>query len=186
LFDAVASIVGLRQRTHFEGQAAMELEFAIGKNVSDDVYSYRIAEPQSTRESSPTLRPTWVVDWTDIVRGILDDVDAAVPVSSISVKFHNTLCEVIVDVAKRIGEYRVLLTGGCFQNKYLTERAIKRLREEGFSPYWHQRVPPNDGGIALGQVYAFLRQTGKGRAQEDSLSETLTLPHNQLEGETIR
>jgi len=63
----------------------------------------------------------------------------------------------VVAVAKRIGERRVVLGGGCFQNRYLTERIVNRLREEKFSPYWHQRVPPNDGGIALGQVVAALR-----------------------------
>jgi len=67
------------------------------------------------------------------------------------------MAEVIVDVAKRIGEPRVVLSGGCFQNAYLTERAITRLRAEGFSPYWHQRVPPNDGGISLGQIFAAVR-----------------------------
>jgi hydrogenase maturation protein HypF len=47
-----------------------------------------------------------------------------------------------------------VMTGGCFQNAYLAERAVRRLQEEGFRPYWHQRVPPNDGGIALGQIVA--------------------------------
>ena len=55
---------------------------------------------------------------------------------------------------KKIGEQNVVLTGGCFQNRYLTERAVARLREEKFTPYWHQRIPPNDGGIALGQAVA--------------------------------
>ena len=63
----------------------------------------------------------------------------------------------IVAVAKRAGQNRVVLSGGCFQNRYLTERAVQRLQAEGFRPYWHQRVPPNDGGIALGQVVAALR-----------------------------
>jgi hydrogenase maturation protein HypF len=63
----------------------------------------------------------------------------------------------IVAVARRIGEERVALSGGCFQNKYLTERAARRLQSEGFRPYWHQRVPPNDGGIALGQLVAAAR-----------------------------
>ncbi len=60
----------------------------------------------------------------------------------------------IVAVARAVGEPKVVLTGGCFQNQYLTERCIEWLTEEGFRPYWHQRVPPNDGGIALGQVIA--------------------------------
>jgi hydrogenase maturation protein HypF len=76
----------------------------------------------------------------------------------ISAKFHNTLAEAIVGVAQRFGERRVVLTGGCFQNRYLAERAVTRLRTEGLQPYWHQRVPPNDGGIALGQVVAALRK----------------------------
>jgi hydrogenase maturation protein HypF len=67
----------------------------------------------------------------------------------------------IVETAKKIGENRVVLSGGCFQNRYLTEQCVKRLKREGFSPYWHQRVPPNDGGIALGQVMAVLREHKK-------------------------
>ena len=51
----------------------------------------------------------------------------------------------------------MVLTGGCFQNRYLSERVISRLEAEGFHPYWHQRVPPNDGGIALGQIFAWLQ-----------------------------
>jgi hydrogenase maturation factor HypF (carbamoyltransferase family) len=75
----------------------------------------------------------------------------------IAAKFHNTLAELIVETAARVGEKRVVLSGGCFQNRYLSERVITRLETEGFHPYWHQRVPPNDGGIALGQIYAWLQ-----------------------------
>ena len=57
-----------------------------------------------------------------------------------------------VAAAQRVGEERVVLTGGCFQNCYLTEHAIDRLRHAGFEPFWHQHVPPNDGGLALGQA----------------------------------
>ena len=64
------------------------------------------------------------------------------------------LVQSIVTVARRIGEPTVVLSGGCFQNRLLLERAIERLREENFRPVWHQRIPPNDGGIALGQVAA--------------------------------
>jgi hydrogenase maturation protein HypF len=75
----------------------------------------------------------------------------------ISAKFHNALVEAIIMTARRVGQRQVALTGGCFQNRYLTERAVKRLAQEGFRPYWHQRVPPNDGGIALGQILAVRR-----------------------------
>jgi len=80
-----------------------------------------------------------------------------VAVGIISAKFHHALAEAVVSVAKRVGAMRVALSGGCFQNRYLTARVVTRLREENFSPYWHQRVPTNDGGIALGQVMAARR-----------------------------
>jgi hydrogenase maturation protein HypF len=142
LFDAVAAITGFRGRMGFEGQAAMEFEFAALPGITES-YPYEIdgAAP-------------YVVDWEPMIRQILDDVRREVTRGVISARFHNTLAGIVVDVAQRAGEPRVLLTGGCFQNRYLTERTVKRLREAGFCAYWHQRVPPNDGGIALGQVMA--------------------------------
>ena len=73
-------------------------------------------------------------------------------VAEISAKFHNALVEAMVATACVIGIHHVALTGGCFQNAYLVETAARRLREEGFEPVMHQLVPPNDGGIALGQA----------------------------------
>lgn len=136
LFDAVAAILDLRQRCSFEGQAAMEVEFALDGCETDDVY-----EPASE-------------DWEPMIRGIIADLRSGIPTGLIAAKFHNTLAQAIVAVARRVGETQVALSGGCFQNRYLTERAVLRLREAGFRPYWHQRVPPNDGGIALGQLAA--------------------------------
>jgi hydrogenase maturation protein HypF len=98
-----------------------------------------------------------VLDWEPMVKEILSDLNRGVPIGTISAKFHNSLTECIVTVAKHVGEPRVLLSGGCFQNRYLTERTIERLSQEGFQPYWHQRIPPNDGGIAVGQIVAAVR-----------------------------
>jgi hydrogenase maturation protein HypF len=72
----------------------------------------------------------------------------------ISARFHNTLVEFVLAVARVVGLNDIVLSGGCFQNVYLTERAVRRLRAEGFRPWWHQRLPPNDGGISAGQVVA--------------------------------
>jgi hydrogenase maturation protein HypF len=149
LFDAVASITGVRHQTRYEGQAAMELEFAIGSKTTGATYPFTISE-QGAAAGSASL----VVDWGPLLLSIIEETSNQVDVGIISAKFHNTLSELIVEVAQRVGQERVVLTGGCFQNKYLTERAVKRLEEEGFRPYWHQRVPPNDGGLALGQVAA--------------------------------
>jgi hydrogenase maturation protein HypF len=142
LFDAVASLTGLRHETTFEGQAAMDLEFAIDPSVGD---SY----PFAIQKGDPH-----VVDWEPMLLRILDDLDRGAPAGVIAARFHNTLAEIIVNVAVCIDEPKIALTGGCFQNRYLMERTVRRLTETGFHPYWHQRVPPNDGGIALGQVAA--------------------------------
>ncbi len=141
-FDAVAGLIGLRSRASFEGQAAMELEFAIQLGV-DDRYSYAL------REESPL-----VLDWQPAILEIIDDLRTGKTRALISAKFHNMLVDTIVAVARKNGHEKVALSGGCFQNRYLTERTIDRLSEEGFRPYWHQRIPPNDGGISLGQVFA--------------------------------
>jgi hydrogenase maturation protein HypF len=150
LFDAVASLAGLRQQTRFEGQAAMELEFALESSQVDDCYSFTVAEPTQQRSAL-------VLDWGPAVEALLLDLKEGVPLGRLSAKFHNGLIESIISVARKCGLERVALSGGCFQNRYLTERTVRRLREEGFRPYWHQRVPPNDGGIALGQIVAALR-----------------------------
>jgi hydrogenase maturation protein HypF len=151
LFDAVAALLGLRQIVRYEGQAAMELEFAIAGLKTDESYSYDI-----TSSEMPPGESLLLVDWSPMVKGILTDLKGQVPIALISAKFHNTLAEIIVAVAKRFGHPQVALSGGCFQNRYLTERSATRLAQEGFRPYWHQRIPPNDGGIAFGQIVAAL------------------------------
>ncbi len=152
LFDAVAAIVNLRQEMRFEGQAAMELEFACSDMQTDERYDLDVTEPEENGLPAPS-----VVDWESMVHSLLHDMRRGVPVAEASAKFHNSLVEVICAVARRVAEERVVLTGGCFQNSYLTERAVRRLRQEGFRAYWHQRVPPNDGGLALGQIVAAAR-----------------------------
>jgi hydrogenase maturation protein HypF len=82
----------------------------------------------------------------------LADLKAGVAPGEISRALHNGLAAAIVDVAVRVGERRVALTGGCFQNACLTEAAVAALREAGFEPLWHRSIPPNDGGLALGQA----------------------------------
>jgi len=162
LFDGVASIIGLRQRMSYEGQAAMEMEYAAaGIPPTDATYNVPLPRPNPAGGDAHM-----VVDWVSMLLEIIDDQRRRVPSSVIAAKLHNTLVEAIVQVVRHAGERRVVLSGGCFQNRYLTERAVWRLTQEGYQPYWHQRVPPNDGGIALGQLF-----TASMRAQEPALSE---------------
>jgi len=146
LFDAMAALAGLRQRAGFEGQAAMELEFAVRPEIGD-------AYPLALSEGAPR-----VIDWSPAVLEIVCDLRRGEPAGVIAAKFHHLLAVAIVAVARSVlGERsgrKVALTGGCFQNKRLAELAIRRLREHGFEPVWHRLVPPNDGGIALGQIAA--------------------------------
>jgi hydrogenase maturation protein HypF len=156
LFDTVASLVGLRQQVRFEGQAAMELEFALeGTEPTSEAYAFTTCSDHVSRF---TFHAPLLLDWSPLIEAILSDLDHRVPLPLISARFHNALAEAIVAVAKHFGQPRVVLSGGCFQNRYLTERTVQRLQEDGFRPYWQQRVPPNDGGIALGQVVAALRE----------------------------
>ncbi|OGU25222.1 MAG: carbamoyltransferase HypF [Ignavibacteria bacterium GWA2_54_16] len=157
LFDAVASLVGFRHYNNFEGQAAMELEFALAGVTSEQTYRCDVLPNDNEGVASVTpYTPPYVVDWSPMIRDILMDVRKCVAIPLISKKFHNALVQAIVDVAQQAGIRKIVLSGGCFQNKFLTERAVTRLRAAGFQPYWHQRIAPNDGGISLGQAYGAL------------------------------
>ena len=156
LFDAIASLAGVRQRCSFEGQAAMELEFAITPGITDR-YPFALERGAGRFAIGPWRSPGLVIDWAPMVRAILSDVNNGAGQGVIAARAHNTMVEMIVAVAGHVGDTAVVLSGGCFQNRYLTEQAVTRLRAAGFRPYWHQRIPPNDGGIALGQIAAHLR-----------------------------
>jgi hydrogenase maturation protein HypF len=149
LFDAVASITGICHNSSFEGQAAMQLEYAIDGLETDERYGFKIIGDHHDAEGAPL-----VVDWASTLYEIILDLYFETPQAHIAARFHNTLAEMVVEMARIAGEQQVVLTGGCFQNGYLIERCVRRLQEEGFRPYWHRRVPPNDGGIALGQIAA--------------------------------
>ena len=143
LFDAVGAILGIRDRSSFEGQTAMEVEFAACDIEEDEYYPLTLLR---------TDDPQWTIDWEPMFNCLLNE-RAYCDTATLARKFHNTLVEMIVAVARHAQYEKIVLSGGCFQNALLLERTVHRLREEGFKPYWHQRVPTNDGGISLGQVY---------------------------------
>jgi hydrogenase maturation protein HypF len=144
LFDAVASITGVCQRGGFEGKAAMSMEFAAARIESNEAYEVDI------RLGADPL----IVDWEPMVRGILSDVSKGDAIAVISARFHNSLVRIAVSVARRLEATRVVLAGGCFQNGYLLKRIVGALAEAGIEAFWSRQVPPNDGGISLGQVMA--------------------------------
>jgi hydrogenase maturation protein HypF len=155
LFDAVASLLGLRDRVNFEAQAAMELE-ALAVPEADRVYAVGLHEQDGRTE----------VQTPDIVRGVVEDLLAEIGAEQIGSRFHATLADVIVRTCGRLRERsrldRVALSGGVFQNVRLLRLAVAGLRRSGFQVYTHHQVPPNDGGLALGQaaIAARLREDG--------------------------
>jgi len=143
LFDGVSALLGLRQRATFEGQAAMALEFVADRDEHD---------------AYPIELEDGVLDWRPLVAAVVEDHERKVGVASIAARFHNALAVGIEKVALRVGCPRVALSGGCFQNRLLLERTVQRLRASGFEPLLHREVPPNDGGIALGQIHVATAQ----------------------------
>jgi len=144
LFDAVASIVGVRDEVNFEAQAAIELETCALPGV-DAVYPFELEEDV-----------LWQIDVRPMIERIIRDVLAAKPTGWISAAFHNTVAAIIGEVCLRLrsaeGIDSVCLSGGTFQNVYLVERTVAGLRANGFQVFLHSKVPPNDGGISLGQA----------------------------------
>lgn len=159
LFDGIASLLNLHQITSFEAQAAMTLESAAYQSPVKRIYPLKLSD------SIPIL-----IDWRPMVKAIVEDLRAGVMVPVIAAKFHNTLTEIIVEMAQRSGLSQVVLAGGCFQNTRLSEQTIRRLSAEGFTPYWPQQVPPNDGGLAVGQVVAAWRQLSQASKSQASKS----------------
>ncbi|NQT74993.1 MAG: carbamoyltransferase HypF [Candidatus Omnitrophica bacterium] len=150
LFDAVSSLLGICYAAEYEGQAAIELEKAIKCQVSgvrcQGRYNFKYKDEKDAI----------VIDWAPVIRGIVKDLQAKKDRGNISLKFHNTICAMIKDVCillrKKYKISKVCLSGGVFQNRYLTSRTRPLLEEEGFRVYLHKKVPAHDGNIALGQA----------------------------------
>ena len=121
----------------------MAVEFA-AERATNSVF---LAAPAIISDQTDSL----VIDWRPMLAAMVAAARAGGCVDALVAAFHECLIDSIIAVATRIGTAQVLLTGGCFQNARLTERAAARLRQAGFKPYWHHRVPPNDGGLAVGQ-----------------------------------
>ncbi len=144
LFDAVASLVDLRQEVNFEGQAAIELEM-IAQAGLQQRYPFLASDGEPAQ-----------VDMRPMIENIVQDLARSKPAGYIAACFHNTVAAAIVEVCRSIGKReqlkRVCLSGGTFQNLYLLRRVVEGLQRDGFEVYLHSLVPPNDGGISLGQA----------------------------------
>ena len=145
LFDAASALLGICEQSTYEGQAAMELEMAM-EGETDDHYPFDYQQERGPYSISPA----------PLIRGMLSDHKNNKSAGAISLKFHNSIVTMVTDICTRLRDdwnfNRVALSGGCFQNTYLLTQCIEHLTRGGFEVLYHQKVPPNDGGIALGQA----------------------------------
>jgi hydrogenase maturation protein HypF len=151
LFDAISSLLSIRDEVHYEGQAAIELEMIADPEVRGQ-YPFHIHQEE---------RPMGI-NTIEIIRGVVHDLMKNVSALKISGKFHRTIASLIINICDVIRSKerlnRVVLSGGVFQNIFLLSLVTKGLKESGFEVYTHHLVPTNDGGISLGQaVIAHMR-----------------------------
>ncbi len=146
LFDAVASLLGLRQESLYEGHAAMQLEQAAAPGAASG-YPFSLQETRG--DAGEALVE---VDWRPMLAAILADIARGSCTTAVAGRFHRTLAQLIGAVAEWSGVPRVVLTGGCFQNAGLLRLARHELERRHFEVVTHGQVPPNDGGLAVGQA----------------------------------
>ena len=145
LFDAVAALLGVRDTVSYEGQAAIELE-QLADPGEDGAYVVELADGGGALQ----------LLGAGLVRAVVADQGAGTPAPLIAARFHNGLAAGVAEVCRRLRAERglgtVALSGGVFQNLLLLERCVQGLERDGFRVLLHARVPPNDGGISLGQA----------------------------------
>lgn len=150
LFDAVAAIAGVRQTVTYEGQAAVELEWLASRCTPKGHYPYAVEQVVGANDAP------LIVDTRPLIAAVVSDVRNRVEPAVIARRFHSTVVEIIIDVCDRLraatGLNAAALSGGVFMNAIVLQETITRLAEKGFHVYRHREVPPNDGGLSLGQL----------------------------------
>lgn len=150
LFDAVASLTGLCGQTSFEGQAAMAVQFAAEQGMEASRGGKEAYPIDLVPSDNPGTKR--MLDWRPMINAVLDDLRRGNRAELVAARFHAGLAEGAFRVAQAAGLPRVVLTGGCFQNRLLLSLVRHRLEAAGFTVYSHSLVPPNDGGLSLGQA----------------------------------
>ncbi len=145
LFDAASSLIGIRDEISYEGQAAMELESFCASGIKER-YKFQIYKEGEE----------FIIDPQEIFIDIIKDLKEEIDKKIMAAKFHNTVSEFTLNLCGKIRENsginKIALSGGVFQNRYLTEKIISLLEKDDFQVYTQRKVPPNDGGISLGQA----------------------------------
>ncbi len=142
LFDGISAILGIKYKVSYQAQGAILLEEKAIKTTTSKSYTVKVKEGK--------------IDWREMVREVVKDIKTGIPKEEIARKFHNWVVDAsvmgVLLIREKKGINKVALSGGVFQNKLLTETLEERLKKEGFQVITHQIVPPNDGGLSLGQA----------------------------------
>ncbi|NLB60170.1 MAG: carbamoyltransferase HypF [Lentisphaerae bacterium] len=154
LFDAVAALLGLGTEISYEARGAIRLQSLADPNANGH-YPFRLIAPAAAAETAALPRPS-VLSFGPMLQALIAEQRAGVDPARLAGKFHNTVARAVVQVCIQIqaaqGLKAVALSGGVFQNELLLDKVRQGLLQEGFQVYSHRVVPPNDGGIALGQA----------------------------------
>ena len=147
LFDAVSALIGIREQVNYEAQAAIELEMLAHRETAESKsYSYQIDAANGIS----------IINLQLMFHEIATELQSEFDAGASSAKFHNTVAKFTLDMCENIREEyhlnKVVLSGGCFQNRYLLSKTVSLLYARDFNPYFQCRVPTNDGGICLGQA----------------------------------
>ncbi|MEI6705844.1 MAG: carbamoyltransferase HypF [Methylococcales bacterium] len=151
LFDAFASLLGLCQISDFEGQAAMALEACASK--CEFIRTVRI-NPHLHYPIGIIEAECLLLDWQPLLTGVLADLNH-ISREEIAARIHHSLANWVFAIAEKTNAPRLVLSGGCFQNAYLVEAIIHAQQAQNYQLFRHATIPPNDGGLALGQIYAY-------------------------------
>lgn len=149
LFDSVSALIGVCENSDYDGQAAIELEYALYEHeIIKSKYNYFIDQTNN------------LFDWRPMIKDIVKDIINNCSTFEISSKFHNTLIAAVTDICKIISEETsiktIALSGGCFLNKYLLENTIAILRKNNFAVLYHKDIPTSDSGISFGQAITII------------------------------
>ncbi|MCP4428401.1 MAG: carbamoyltransferase HypF, partial [Chloroflexi bacterium] len=159
LFDAAAALAGVRQTVNYEAQAAIEFEQLADPSESG-AYPFTIHTSQSTLHTSQFISPI------PLIRALVADQRANAPIPTIAARFHNGIANMVAEVCRLIrdeqGLSEVVLSGGVWQNVTLLTRTVQLLQQGSFTVYTHEKVPPNDGGLALGQTAVAVMKNNNG------------------------
>jgi hydrogenase maturation protein HypF len=160
LFDGMAATILGLCNSGFEGEPAMRLESVCAESDGPESNSPEATSGESTFSQRPARMKCVLkerdgmlcFDWRGLVREIVTDLRGGPSSAAISLSFHRAIADMVESVVERFGGYKVVLSGGCFQNRILTEMIVGQLKLRSREVLMHGQIPPNDGGLAAGQI----------------------------------